>query len=63
LYRINNDKETRALGIEELFNQKNIIAIEWANQARGVLPKDRIEIHFNYCPDKENQRRITVNKL
>lgn len=59
-YRINSNQEARGLGMEEIFGQDNIVAIEWANQAPQVLPEDRIEIYFKYDPDKENCRQIKV---
>jgi tRNA threonylcarbamoyladenosine biosynthesis protein TsaE len=58
-YRLENDNQVRALGITDLFDKNNIIAIEWADRARGLLPKKRIEVYFKQGK-KDNQREITV---
>ncbi len=58
-YRLENDNQVRALGITDLFDKNNIIAIEWADRARSLLPKKRIEVYFGY-EKRENERKITV---
>jgi tRNA threonylcarbamoyladenosine biosynthesis protein TsaE len=59
-YRITGEKEARALGIEELFDD-NIVAIEWADQASKILPKKRLDIYFKQGKEP-NQRKIIVSK-
>ncbi len=62
LYRTNDLEDLKGLGLNELFNNpNNIIAIEWAEKMRGLLPKERIDINFEYL--EENKRKIMVNKL
>lgn len=59
LYRINKFEETRGLGLEEILSKpKNIVVIEWAEKVKKILPKKRIDIHFNYLD--ENKRKITL---
>jgi tRNA threonylcarbamoyladenosine biosynthesis protein TsaE len=57
-YRLDNEKQARLLGIKELFGGKNIVAIEWADRAKSLLPKRRVEIYFKY--QGENKRQITI---
>ncbi len=58
LYRINNVKEAKGLGLEEVFkDSKAIVAIEWAERIKEILPKKRTDIYFDYV--SENQRKIT----
>jgi len=59
-YRFDNERQAQFLGIEELFGNKNIVAIEWADRAGSLLPKKRIEIYFKY--QGENKRQITIIK-
>lgn len=60
LYRINTLKQTKGLGLEEIFTDKTaIVVIEWADRIKEILPKKRIDINFDYLD--ENQRRIIVN--
>lgn len=60
-YRIDTQQQLVALGLEEIFSQENIVAIEWADRGLGVLPKQRIEIYFEYCK-KEKSRKISILK-
>jgi len=58
-YRINKSKEILALGFKEIiFNSQNIVAIEWADRIRGILPKNLIWIKFQFL--SKNQRKIII---
>ena len=59
LYRIEETKEVKSLGLEEIFSEpKAVVAIEWAEKIKEILPKNRIDIWFNYLNQK--QRKIEV---
>ena len=61
LYRMETAEDIRGLGIDEIIgNSNNIIVIEWAEKIKDFLPKERIDIYFEYLD--ENKRKITVNK-
>ena len=58
-YRLKDSKDLLSLGFEEFSsNPKNIIAIEWSEIIKDVLPKDKISIHFEFKNEKE--RIITI---
>ncbi len=58
-YRIKDPKEILDLGWEEMVaNPKNIIIVEWAEQIKEILPKNRVQINFEHTKDKK--RKITV---
>ncbi len=60
LYRIEKFEETQNLGLEEIFSDPRvIIAVEWAEKIKKILPKERIDIRFNYLDNKK--RRIIIN--
>lgn len=62
LYRINQQQDTEALGLTELWSDPtNIVAIEWPEKIEKILPKKRINIYFEYLG--ENKRRIKIVKL
>lgn len=62
LYRIENVREVRSLGLEEIMNDQNsIVAIEWAEKMGDLLPKERIDIHFKYVD--ESKRKIAILQL
>lgn len=61
LYRIESAVDVEGLGLEEIINDSgNIVAIEWAEKMKNLLPKDRIDIFFEYID--EGKRRITIKK-
>lgn len=58
-YRLNRDKEILALGFKEIISdKKNIVAVEWAERIKKILPKDAIWIKFDFID--ENKRKITI---
>jgi tRNA threonylcarbamoyladenosine biosynthesis protein TsaE len=61
LYRIEDERDIEGLGLEEIWSDpQNIVAIEWAEKIKDVLPKKRIEIYFKYL--KNDEREIEVTK-
>ncbi len=58
-YRIKNEKDILALGLKKIIsNPKNIVAIEWSEKIKKVLPKNTIKIDFKFI-DK-NKRAIDM---
>lgn len=48
-YRFKTPKEILILGFEQIVsNPKNIIAIEWADKLKKILPKDSKRLKFNF---------------
>lgn len=59
-YRIGKPKEILELGFKEIIsNPKNIVAIEWPEKIKKLLPKDTIFISFKF--EDDNIRKITYN--
>ncbi len=56
VYRL--DGKTDGIGIEEYFNKNGIVAIEWANTIKDVLPEERLEIKFKVVD--ENKRVLII---
>lgn len=56
LYRIESINQAKGLGLEEIFNDSRaVMAIEWAERIKEILPKKRMEIYFEYV-DKDSRR-------
>ncbi|MBL7150170.1 MAG: tRNA (adenosine(37)-N6)-threonylcarbamoyltransferase complex ATPase subunit type 1 TsaE, partial [Candidatus Pacebacteria bacterium] len=56
-YRIKKPKEILDLGFKEIIsNPKNIVAIEWADRIRKILPKNSIILKFEFID--QNKRKI-----
>lgn len=61
LYRIENLTELKNLELGEIINNKgDMVAIEWAEKIKNLLPKKRIEIYFEDLG--EEKRKITLKK-
>lgn len=60
-YRIQKAKDILDLGFKKIINNpKNIVAIEWADRIKSLLPKDRIMIHFGLAG--KNKRKIVISQ-
>ena len=58
-YRISNAKEVLGLGFKKIISDpKNIVAVEWSERIKKILPKSAIIIKFNFV-DK-NKREIVI---
>ncbi len=60
-YRLENPEEVLQLGFSEIIsNPKNIVAIEWPEKIKKLMPKNFISIHFKHF--KENERQLTIDR-
>ncbi|MDD3292640.1 MAG: tRNA (adenosine(37)-N6)-threonylcarbamoyltransferase complex ATPase subunit type 1 TsaE [Candidatus Pacebacteria bacterium] len=60
-YRIENIKEVKSLGLEEIFkNPNNIVLVEWGEKIKKILPSNTIKIKFEFL--EENKRKITYEE-
>jgi tRNA threonylcarbamoyl adenosine modification protein YjeE len=58
-YRIENPKDILALGFEEIIaNPRNIVAIEWADRIKKIIPRGSVTLKFEFTG--KNKRKITV---
>ena len=58
-YRISDYQEILDLGFEEIISGKNnIIAIEWSEKIKEILPEEKINIKFEFVDEKT--RRISI---
>ena len=58
-YRIKKPKEILDLGFREIIsNPKNIVAIEWSDHVRKIIPEDSLIIKFELA--NKNKRKISI---
>ncbi len=55
LYRIDRASDAEGLGLLECFDQKSVVAIEWAEKAFEFLPELRITVEIKNRGGKERQ--------
>lgn len=59
-YRLKDEKDILELGLKEILNNpENIVAIEWPEKIKSILPKNTIYIEFKFV-DK-NKREISYD--
>lgn len=63
-YRIKKLNEILGLGFKMIIeNPKNIVAIEWANKIKKILPKETLWINFKFKKPKEREIEIKWKKF
>lgn len=59
LYRVESLSDIKGLGIEEIINgSENIVAIEWPEKMKSLLPENKIDIFFENLG--EDKRKIKI---
>lgn len=57
-YRIKSPKDISELGLKEIIsNPKNIVAIEWAERIKSILPKNTLWLEFVF---KDKDKRVVL---
>jgi len=61
LYRLETAKEAKGLGLKEFLSDPGaVVAIEWAEKMKALLPKKRVDIFFELL--SQNKRKIEIIK-
>jgi len=58
LYRLDTAAQVATLGLDEIFDRRAVVLIEWGERFRGLMPADRIEISLKATG--ESSREIAV---
>lgn len=59
LYRLKTEAEAIDLGLLDLMGEpENIVAIEWPDKVKNLLPKKTIHVHFTYLEEDSRQIKI-----
>jgi tRNA threonylcarbamoyladenosine biosynthesis protein TsaE len=60
-YRLKGAKELIGLGWKEIIEDPcNIVAIEWADKVKSIIPKDALWLFFSHAKKGLTQRDITI---
>ncbi len=60
-YRLKNDDEYLALGLEDFLGPSSILVVEWADRIAACLPADRLEVRIDVVGTTD--RRIELVPL
>ena len=58
LYRLDTPSQVATLGLDEIFDRRAVVLIEWGERFPELMPADRIEIRLREI--EENSREIEV---
>jgi tRNA threonylcarbamoyladenosine biosynthesis protein TsaE len=57
LYRIDDARELRTLGLDELLDRDAVVLVEWGERFPHLWPPDRIEVHLSVTNGDEHEIR------
>jgi tRNA threonylcarbamoyladenosine biosynthesis protein TsaE len=57
-YRLRDDDEFLALGIDEKFDEDVLVFIEWAERVAACLPRERTEIRIGVVGDQQRHFEV-----
>lgn len=58
-YRADSIEDIKSVGIEDFLNRDDVVmVVEWAEKIREILPKNTIDINFEFVD--ENTRQISI---
>ncbi len=60
VYRLEHLQEVHDLGFDELVGGDAIVVVEWGDVLGPLLPPDRLHVAFEYAPDDENIRVVSL---
>ncbi len=61
-YRLKKPEHLASLELDVILNgPRNVLLIEWPEQAKRFLPKDTVRLQFKYG-EKENERTILITR-
>ena len=58
LYRLDTAEQVETLGLDEIFDRRAVVLIEWGERFPELMPEQRIEIRLR--ADGENSRQIEL---
>ncbi len=54
-YRVGNSEEVLGLGFREIIRGNNIVAIEWADKIKEILPQKTLKLKFDFLDRKTRE--------
>lgn len=60
-YRVGGSDDFEAIGFSELLEQSGVVAVEWPERIRQILPDRRIDVTI--LAEGAKRRRITIDRI
>jgi tRNA threonylcarbamoyladenosine biosynthesis protein TsaE len=58
LYRLNRAEQVATIGLDEIFERRAVVLVEWGERFPELMPEERVEIRLRTVG--ENEREITI---
>jgi tRNA threonylcarbamoyladenosine biosynthesis protein TsaE len=58
LYRLDTPEQVATVGLEEIFDRRAVVLVEWGEKFLEMMPEDRVEIRLRATG--ENSREIVI---
>jgi tRNA threonylcarbamoyladenosine biosynthesis protein TsaE len=58
LYRLDDAAAVATLGLDELFDKRAVVLIEWGERFPELMPAERVEIRLTALDDDEREIRV-----
>jgi len=59
-YRLESDADVWTVGLEDIFDNRQTVIIEWPERLTHLLPPDRLEIHLTYLNETRRSLRFSA---
>jgi len=59
-YRLESDADVWTVGLEDIFDNRQTVIIEWPERLAHLLPPDRLEIHLTYLNETRRSLRFSA---
>ena len=59
LYRLKDEMEAIAAGVEDCFSSGNLCLVEWPDRAANIFPDDTVHCYLKSVSD--NERKLQIN--
>lgn len=60
LYRLDNPLEVEGLGLDEYIEGGGVCAVEWADKAMQVFPREHLVVELRHVGEQERQIMVTA---
>lgn len=63
LYRLEEPRQVRSLGLEEIFDREAVVLVEWADKFPDWMPEGAIRVEIRRAESGEEGREVRVTGL
>jgi tRNA threonylcarbamoyladenosine biosynthesis protein TsaE len=62
-YRVDSERRLEDAGFDDLFDDRGVVVVEWADRFPDALPRDRLWIRLEFAPESSRHLRLRAEGL